>query len=78
VEKGQKAVVRVVAFKKAADHKGGYFIENIYESHDFDSGFTNKNGTLKAAIANRVIDGLNDLDVNAADKLEIYLIKAAD
>ena len=75
MEKGQKAVVRVVALKKVSPDSSGYYIVDIYESHDFDSSFTYKDGKLKAAIAHRIVDGLEALDMERADKLEIHLIK---
>ena len=81
MEKGQTAVVRVVALAlhpKVDDTKPSYFILNIYESHDVTSSLTYKDGRLKAAIAHRIVDGLNDLDIGAADKLEVYLVKSAD
>lgn len=87
MEKGQKAVIRVVALKEKKDHECNcgicrknrkYYIQDIYESHDFDSSFVYKDGRLKAAIAHRIVDGLETLDINRADKLEVYLIKSAD
>ncbi len=82
VKKGQKAIVRVVALRNFSSVGDGAVkpqIINIYESHDFIDSFYYKDGkTLKAAIANRIADGLEDLDATIVDKLEVYLIKSAD
>lgn len=65
-----KRAIRVVVYQK--DGEKSFHIHNIYESHDFGDSFENKSG-LKAAIANRIIDGLEDLE-KGCSHFSVYLI----
>lgn len=74
MKEGDKVIIRVVAYQKTLGDC--FIIQNIYESHDVESTMFYKDGvTLKAAIANRIADGLKDLDSGVAHHLSVYLIK---
>lgn len=77
MEEGEKVIIRVVAYQKSIGD--GFTIHNIYESYEVkDTMFCTDGTTLKAAIANRVVDGLKDLDVGGCHHLSVYLIKEGE
>ncbi len=74
MKEGDKVTIRVIAYQKSIGD--GFMIRNIYESHEVKDTIFYKDGvTLKAAIANRIADGLKDLDVGGCHHLSVYLIK---